>query len=105
MQEASKAGAHNRAPDGIGWADVHLIKQPSTDYSAVGLSLKAAVSVLEPIMLTRVRSFTATATAGFDPSVHDAGGTYDEDAYCCGFGASCFIKLDVNGDLSEAHLV
>jgi len=73
------------------------IQQPATDYSALGLRLTDAVAVLEPLM-PRVRRFNATATAGFDPGVRDAWGTYDQEAYCYGFGASCFLKLDVDGN-------
>jgi hypothetical protein len=98
VQEASEASSRNRAPDGIGWTDVHLISQPSLDYSTVGLALTDARSALEPLM-PRVRKFTATAGAGFEPGRHDPLGSYEQDAYCYGFGAACFIKLEAQGDI------
>jgi len=93
IHEASEAGLRNHAPNGAGWTDVHLIKPPSVDYASVGLALNDACSAMEPLM-PRVRKFTATATAGFRQGVHDQLGSYEQDAYCYGFGPDCFIKLE-----------
>jgi hypothetical protein len=101
VREASEAGARSLSPNGIGWTDVHQIQEPSVNYTSVGLRLQDAVSSLESLM-PHVQKFTATATAGFDPKVQDAWGRYDNDAYCYGFDASCFIKLDNEGDLVKS---
>ncbi|MFT3727433.1 MAG: hypothetical protein QM759_06405 [Terricaulis sp.] len=93
---AVEASERNRAPDGIGWTDVHIIEPPSLNYGDVGLTFDTADAVLAPIM-PRVRNFFATSTAGFDPAVRDPHGSYD-DAYCYGFSSHCFIKLDGAGD-------
>jgi hypothetical protein len=98
MHEASEASLRNRAPNGIGWTDVHLIKPPSLDYASVGLGLNDVCSALEPLM-PRVRKFTATATAGFRLGAHDPLGSYEQDACCYGFGSDCFIKLAPHEEL------
>jgi hypothetical protein len=98
VQQAAEAGQRNRAPDGAGWTDVHLIKPPTTSYAAVGLRVDPAAAAVEACM-PRVRQFAATASAGFDPNSHDPWGAYEKDAHCYGFNASCFIKLDTKADL------
>ena len=97
VEEAAKESERNRAPNGMGWSRVHLIKRSSIDYSVTGLQIADAASALERIM-PRVRKFTATATAGFDPRVRDPLGSYDQDAYCYGFDSRCFIRLDLEKD-------
>lgn len=97
VEEAASESERNRAPDGMGWTDVHIVRPPSIDYSVAGLRLADAISAIEPFM-PRVRKFTAAVGAGFDPNVRDPLGSYDQDAYCYGFDASCFIKLDLDDD-------
>ena len=92
VDRATEAGERNRAPDGIGWTDMHVIAPPKAGYADTGLDL-AAVSAALGAILPRVRKFTATATAGFDPNVRDPMGSYDEDAHCYGFDSACFIKV------------
>lgn len=94
------SGPKNRAPDGLGWTNVHLIQPPSTGYSKFGLRVTDAASVLEP-SLPRVQEFIATASAGFDRSIRDPWGRYDHNAYCFGFDAACFLKLEVARELVE----
>lgn len=98
VAEASDAGRRNRQPNGLGWSKVHLIKPPAVDYADVGLELAPTAERLESLM-PRIRQFTATATAGFDPAIKDAGGSYETDAQCFGFGSDCYIKLETKGDL------
>lgn len=97
VEQAREAGERNRAPDGAGWTDVHVIKPPSKDYAGMGLRVENAAAALEGLM-PRVRRFTATASAGFDPGVQDPYGTYELDAHCYGFDEECFLKLDTGGD-------
>jgi hypothetical protein len=97
VAKSAAAGERNRAPDGVGWTDVHVIEPPDIDYLAVELSLAGVASALEAIM-PRIRRFNATATAGFDAKVRDPWGTYEEDAYCFGFDRDCFLKLEPVGD-------
>jgi hypothetical protein len=101
VARATEAGERNRAPDGIGWTDMHVITPPQAGYADTGLDL-AAVSVTLGTVLPRVRKFTATATAGFDLNVHDSLGHYDEDAHCYGFDRDLFIKADPTGSLVQA---
>jgi hypothetical protein len=77
---------------------MHVIQEPTFNYESAGLAVPTAEHMLAAIM-PRVRKFTATATAGFDPNVRDPLGSYEEDALCFGFDADCFVKLEMNGDL------
>lgn len=90
---AETASRANRVPDGVGWTDVHVIAAPAHDYAAAGLTFAQADAALTPIM-PRVRRFVATASAGFGEGAQDPMGSYEDDAFCYGIDASCFIKLD-----------
>lgn len=98
LDAAIAAGQLNRAPDGIGWINVHVIKAPSLDFTSTGLLLDVIASRLAGIM-PRVARFYATATAGYDPSTHDSLGSYEVDAWCFGSDATCFVKLEPSGPL------
>lgn len=91
MDTAIDASERNRAPDGLGWTKVHVIEPPSFDYEAAGLSLERVAARLGELM-PRVPRFNATAGAGF--SGHDRWGSYETEAYCFGFDASCYVKVD-----------
>lgn len=97
VEQAREAGERNRAPDGIGWTDVHLIKPPSKDYSAVGLRLETLHSALDGSM-PRVSKFVSSASAGFDPRTEDPYGTRETDAHCYGFDGDCFLKIEPAGE-------
>ncbi|MET7771370.1 hypothetical protein [Nocardia sp. NPDC005366] len=97
---AEAASRANRAPDGVGWTDVHVIAAPADDYAAAGLTFAQADAALTPIM-PRIRRFVATASAGFTEGVEDPMGSYEDDAYCYGVDASCFVKLDGEEPLVE----
>jgi hypothetical protein len=75
VEKAREAGERNASPTGMGWTDVYVAQAPSTDYSAIPLKLADAVRVFEKYF-PRVRRFTATASAGFDPNVKDPFGGY-----------------------------
>src|SRR5438045_693258 len=98
VSAADAAGEANRAPDGVGWTDMHIITPPQHDYTEAGLRLDQADAVLAPI-LPRVRRFAATAMAGFGPDAHDPYGTYEDEAHCYGLDATCFVKLEADGSL------
>lgn len=98
LGEAVEAGNRNRSPDGIGWTAMHVIKEPTADFSSLAMSLGAIASRLQTVM-PRVRRFTATASAGFDTSRRDPYGSYDDDAWAFGFDAACFVKLEPAGTL------
>ena len=100
LDQSIQASIDNRADNGIGWTAVHLIEHPANDYAAVGLELRAASLALEAL-LPRVTNFTATAMSGFGDK-KDPLGSYETDAYCFGFDASCFIKLDPIDDVVKA---
>jgi len=97
IETAREASLKNRAPDGMGWTDVHLIEEPSTDYRQAGLRLTEAAAA-PGLILPRVKRFYATACSGFDLTKRDPWGSYDDDAWCFGH-QHCYIKLDVKDDL------
>ena len=101
LSRAIDAGRRNAAPDGLGWTDVHLIEAPSIDFTATALRLDALTPALAGVM-PRVMSFTATATSGFNRSRCDPYGSYETSAWCYGYDATCFIKMEPSGDLVRA---
>ena len=98
LQGSFEAAVNNRAPDGIGWTDIHLIETPTLDFTSTGLLLHLIANRLAP-MMPRVPRFIATAMAGFDPSRRDPYGSYEDEAWAYGFSADCFIKLEPKDDL------
>ncbi len=88
MQSSIDAGERNRAPDGVGWTDVHVIKPPKITFTDAGLTLATATSALEPLM-PRVRRFWSGLLGRDDPLA-----AHQEDAYCFGLDAGCFVKLE-----------
>jgi hypothetical protein len=95
VQQAIDAAARNRAPDGIGWTDVHLIKPPKITFADAGLTLDAAATALEPLM-PRVRRFWSGLLGRNDPLA-----TNQTEAHCFGFDSTCFVKLEPKGALVE----
>ncbi|MET1110163.1 MAG: hypothetical protein ABWX67_01405 [Allosphingosinicella sp.] len=98
MRAAHEAGERNRAPDGVGWTDIHLIEPPSFDYSNVGLTLAEAAAALEPI-LPRIKRFNATIFSSIGAEERDPLGSYEEECWCFGRSENCFIKLEPEGEL------
>ena len=97
LEAARAASERNRAPDGVGWSMYH-ITEVSSDYELIGLSIAAVAAVIEPLM-PRVRHFYVTSFGGFgEPAHFDPMALYDEDAWCFGFGAHCYIKLEIKDD-------
>jgi hypothetical protein len=100
LHAAREAGERNRPPSGLGWTDVYVTRPPSTDYREAGLMLAVAAAALGPIM-PRVKHFYATASGGFGRETRDPFGSYEEEAWCFGRGAHCYMKLDVKDDLVQ----
>jgi hypothetical protein len=94
VDHAEAADASVRNFDGSGWADAYLIREPSSDFTSTSLTEKMFVTLMAPLM-PKVGRFVATATGGFDPKVFDRFGSYDDEPICFGFGANCFIKLEM----------
>ncbi len=97
VSAARRSGVENRAPDGVGWTAMHVIGEPRVTWKDMRLALTDVTPALER-HFPRVRSFTATAMAGFEPGVRDPYGSYETDAWCFGNDASCFIKIDAEAD-------
>ena len=98
LAESEAASERNRAPSGIGWTDIHLIKAPSVSYADVGLALADAAAALGPI-LPRIKVFNATVGGAIGSDRRDPYGSYETEAWCFGRGAYCFIKLEPAGEL------
>lgn len=96
MKVSIEASVRNRAPNGIGWTDMHLIERPETTFADAGLTVAAAATAIEQLM-PRVRRFVC---GGGNPASNPFA-YRDDDAYCYGFDETCFIKLETNGDLVE----
>ena len=94
MTASVKAAERNRAPDGIGWTDVHLIEAPAMTFADAGLTLAAASAALTPLM-PGIRNFCAGLLGR-----NDLLAAHESDAYCFG-SARCFVKLEPKGDLVE----
>lgn len=97
LAHAVREGETNRLPAGSGWSDVHLIKSPAASYAEAGLQVADVANALAAIM-PRVRRFYATAFSGFASASRDPLGSYDEDAWCFGFGRRCFVKIDPDAE-------
>jgi hypothetical protein len=95
IRAALDAGVRNNAPGGIGWTDVHVIKPPSTTFADAGLTLDDTIAVLSPLM-PRVRRFWSGLLGRNDPLAGK-----QADAYCFGFDATCFVKLEPKGEFVE----
>lgn len=95
---AYEAGERNRAPSGIGWTDIHMIKPPSIDYASVGLTLADAAMALNAI-LPRIKLFDATITAHLGAKEGDSMRPYEDETWCFGRSENCFIKLEPEGEL------
>jgi len=98
IAEAASAAEKNKDPSGSGYTAIHMVKPPSQDYADLGLTLTEAERVLAPIF-PRVRRFNATALSGMNDSERDPYGSYEEDAWCFGLGADCYLKIDAKGPL------
>jgi hypothetical protein len=80
LQASREASERNRAPSGLGWTAIHIIRFPTISYVDAGLRLADAAAALAAIM----------------PRVE----VYNEpDAWCFGLGWQCFIKLEPTGGL------
>jgi hypothetical protein len=84
-------------PSGFGWTAMHMIAEPSMDYRELDLPLGEVAEKLSAIM-PRVKRFAATIGAHIGTLEKDPYGSYESDAWCFGFDASCFIKLEADGD-------
>jgi hypothetical protein len=97
LDAAADSAERNRLPSGVGWEAVHIIEPPATSYVEAGLSIADAARVLEPIM-PRVKHFYATVLSAIGRAERDPSGSYEDDAWCFGFGPHCYLKLDVEGE-------
>ncbi|MGC5799361.1 hypothetical protein [Sphingomonas sp. NFX23] len=98
VANAAAAAEQNRDPSGFGFTNMYMAKQPSADYTEVGLTLEAAELALAPL-LPRVRGFHATIGSAMGSEERDPYGSYEDDAWCFGLGPDCYLKLDAKGSL------
>jgi hypothetical protein len=98
LAESIAATERNRAPDGYGWLAMHMIEAPSVDYAALRLRLSDVEAELSAIM-PRVTRFAATIFSYIGSVEKDPYGSDDDRACCFGFDATCFIKIEPEGEL------
>lgn len=101
LEKAAATAAASKSPHGIGWSELHLVQEPSTDYVTAGLQLAAVASAIAPF-LPRVKRFYATIGSAMGSADRDPWGSYEDDAWCFGFGPHCYIKVDEEGQLVKA---
>lgn len=101
LDEAISAGQRNLDPSGIGWTAVHMIQEPSQDYRPYELRLTDIAEKLAVIM-PRVRKFAATIGAYVGTLETDPCGSHNDQAWCFGLDAQCFIKLEPDGEFVRA---
>lgn len=93
---AAKANSvENLAPNGVGWTDVHAIKEPEKSFLDIGLEWQNFASALGKL-LPRVEEFEVGFGAN-NPFHYK-----DRDPICFGFGQSMYIKLETDGDHLKA---
>lgn len=97
LAESIAASEKKLHPSGFGWTAIHMIAEPSVDYRELNLLLADAAEKLSAIM-PRVKRFAATIGAHIGTLEKDPYGSYENDAWCFGFDAKCFIKLEPEGD-------
>lgn len=87
-----KASVENRAPGGIGWTDVHQIKEPDATYAKVGTSLKDMATAVEQ-HLPRIDHFEVGFGDGNPFHHRDIGG------FTFGFGDHLYVRFDTKDDV------
>ncbi len=90
INEAAAASQRNRAPDGVGWTDMHLIAEPSVTYGQLGVNVDDIAGAIAPYM-PRIRHFSVGFGAGNPFSSRQT------DAQCYGFGNHLYLKLETKG--------
>lgn len=91
LSAAQASGEKNRAPEGLGWTDVHAITEPAMSFRALNRSFAEIAEAIGREM-PRLRQFEVGFGEG-NPFHHT-----DDDAYCYGYGRHLYLKLDVDGD-------
>ncbi|WP_454796835.1 hypothetical protein [Novosphingobium lindaniclasticum] len=101
LDASIQSGEKNRAPAGIGWTAVHMIEEPSTSYVETGLRIAELAKLLVKFM-PRVKHFYATTLGAIGSSDRYPFGAYEEEAWCFGFNAQCYLKIDTEGEYVKA---
>lgn len=83
------------APSGVGWTEVHPIKEPEKSFRELKVNMQTVSSALENV-LPRIREFEVGFGAN-NPFHYK-----DDDANCFGFGQSLYLKLEADGDYLKA---
>ncbi len=91
LETAKASGERHRAPNGLGWTEVHTIREPADSFRALNRDFKDLAEAIER-ELPRIRHFEVGFGEG-NPFHYS-----DTDAYCFGFGRHLYLKLDTVDD-------
>lgn len=81
----------SRAPNGVGWTNLHVVQEPKKSFLEIGLEWQSVANAIGEV-LPRIKEFEV----GFhtDNPLHYK----DLDPACYGFGQSLYVKLKTDGD-------
>ena len=85
----------SRAPNGVGWTNLHLIQKPEKSFLEIGMEWQCVAKAIGEF-LPRIKEFEV----GFhtENPLHYK----DLDPTCYGFGQSLYVKLETDGDYLKA---
>lgn len=92
---AQVSSVENLAPNGIGWTDVHAIREPEKSFLELGFEWQSVADAIGNI-LPRIKEFEVGFGAN-NPFHYK-----DHDPLCFGFGQSMYLKLETDGDYLKA---
>lgn len=91
LATARASAIANLAPGGIGWTDVHRIREPEVTFGSLELPVQTVGDILAQF-LPRILQFEVGFGAN-NPFHYQ-----EEDAFCFGFGRELYVKLERKGD-------
>ena len=89
LETAKASGEQHRAPNGLGWTEVHAIREPAASFRALNRDFRDLAEAIER-ELPRIRHFEVGFGEGNPFHYTDA------DAYCFGCGRHLYLKLDTD---------
>lgn len=95
LAAAKSSSEANLAPNGIGWTDVHAIREPEKSFRELEVDLQRVSNAIGSI-LPKIKEFEV----GF--GTNNPFHYKDEDAKCFGYGQTLYLKLEAEGDCLKA---
>ena len=92
---AKASSVENLAPNGIGWTDVHAIREPEKSFRELGFEWRIVADAIS-VFLSKITEFEV----GF--GTNNPFHYKDDNPICFGFGQSMYLKLETDGDYLTA---